>query len=181
MIRRPPRSTLFPYTTLFRSGARPRLLVLEVAEDLAPAGAREGPRPCVQRGVGVVHVAQAVVAPRRGRFVRGAAGLGIRHAERGVAGAQRGVGVVGEPRDVPELERAPQIGRDLYEEIAQAIDVLLEVRRQLEEERPERVAEPAGDVAEGAERLVDVPQGGPVRDALRRLERENEGGGAGGR
>src|SRR5574340_1501818 len=24
MIRRPPRSTLFPYTTLFRSGARPR-------------------------------------------------------------------------------------------------------------------------------------------------------------
>src|SRR5258708_15037884 len=26
MIRRPPRSTLFPYTTLFRSGARPPLL-----------------------------------------------------------------------------------------------------------------------------------------------------------
>src|SRR3712207_8058608 len=25
MIRRPPRSTLFPYTTLFRSGGRPRL------------------------------------------------------------------------------------------------------------------------------------------------------------
>src|SRR5215471_20051384 len=25
MIRRPPRSTLFPYTTLFRSSARPRL------------------------------------------------------------------------------------------------------------------------------------------------------------
>src|SRR3712207_7524962 len=27
MIRRPPRSTLFPYTTLFRSGERPRALV----------------------------------------------------------------------------------------------------------------------------------------------------------
>src|SRR5438309_3204456 len=27
MIRRPPRSTLFPYTTLFRSGGRPRLPV----------------------------------------------------------------------------------------------------------------------------------------------------------
>src|SRR2546427_2417299 len=28
MIRRPPRSTLFPYTTLFRSGADPRLRTL---------------------------------------------------------------------------------------------------------------------------------------------------------
>src|SRR2546430_11635675 len=28
MIRRPPRSTLFPYTTLFRSGFRERLVVL---------------------------------------------------------------------------------------------------------------------------------------------------------
>src|SRR3712207_8476140 len=29
MIRRPPRSTLFPYTTLFRSGLRHRALALE--------------------------------------------------------------------------------------------------------------------------------------------------------
>src|SRR5258708_11331817 len=29
MIRRPPRSTLFPYTTLFRSGPRPPLVPLE--------------------------------------------------------------------------------------------------------------------------------------------------------
>src|SRR5438876_8617444 len=35
MIRRPPRSTLFPYTTLFRSRFR-----LTVAERLAPAGVR---------------------------------------------------------------------------------------------------------------------------------------------
>src|SRR2546428_7760661 len=41
MIRRPPRSTLFPYTTLFRSGAR-----------LAAArlGRRPGPRPRTVRG-----------------------------------------------------------------------------------------------------------------------------------
>src|SRR3712207_7759793 len=34
MIRRPPRSTLFPYTTLFRSGAlvRPDVVQVEVAE-----------------------------------------------------------------------------------------------------------------------------------------------------
>src|SRR3712207_9247842 len=53
MIRRPPRSTLFPYTTLFRSGVpRARALlagvdlvpmspdVLEVAADLAPPSLR---------------------------------------------------------------------------------------------------------------------------------------------
>src|SRR5690242_21533216 len=34
MIRRPPRSTLFPYTTLFRSGERARDLVLPDTESL---------------------------------------------------------------------------------------------------------------------------------------------------
>src|SRR5438309_4534340 len=38
MIRRPPRSTLFPYTTLFRSGATP-------AERESRAMKRVGPRP----------------------------------------------------------------------------------------------------------------------------------------
>src|SRR2546430_10222602 len=51
MIRRPPRSTLFPYTTLFRSDLadlpRRRVLDLEprdVAELHRLAGEREGPR-----------------------------------------------------------------------------------------------------------------------------------------
>src|SRR5687768_17971782 len=33
MIRRPPRSTLFPYTTLFRSLLRPQAMVLDGASD----------------------------------------------------------------------------------------------------------------------------------------------------
>src|SRR3712207_7175539 len=50
MIRRPPRSTLFPYTTLFRSGAEtfsvgdlgsPLPLALEVADGLARQDQRE--------------------------------------------------------------------------------------------------------------------------------------------
>src|SRR2546423_4741968 len=54
MIRRPPRSTLFPYTTLFRSGQ--------------PAGVRRG---------AAVHVRDAGVAGDRA----GLAGLGVRSEE----------------------------------------------------------------------------------------------------
>src|SRR5215813_15468542 len=43
MIRRPPRSTLFPYTTLFRSRHRPRL-----QRDVLPAGP---PHPGPQRRI----------------------------------------------------------------------------------------------------------------------------------
>src|SRR3712207_8938405 len=50
MIRRPPRSTLFPYTTLFRS----RLLPEVRQEELAPARA-------LQLGVGAHHVDAAAV------------------------------------------------------------------------------------------------------------------------
>src|SRR3712207_7884161 len=36
MIRRPPRSTLFPYTTLFRSGIRPECRQLAMSKDETP-------------------------------------------------------------------------------------------------------------------------------------------------
>src|SRR3712207_7373728 len=52
MIRRPPRSTLFPYTTLFRSrrGAR-RAAVAGLGAGAGVAGAREGGRGCAgERG-----------------------------------------------------------------------------------------------------------------------------------
>src|SRR3712207_7829413 len=45
MIRRPPRSTLFPYTTLFRSLAR-----VQAVEHLG--GERAGDRPAGERGEG---------------------------------------------------------------------------------------------------------------------------------
>src|SRR2546427_3531165 len=46
MIRRPPRSTLFPYTTLFRSGERARSPRASVDHDLVDEVAgRKGDRP----------------------------------------------------------------------------------------------------------------------------------------
>src|SRR2546429_4670017 len=44
MIRRPPRSTLFPYTTLFRSLLRRRPAILPVATAPAPTAPSERPQ-----------------------------------------------------------------------------------------------------------------------------------------
>src|SRR2546422_10572799 len=49
MIRRPPRSTLFPYTTLFRSVPRVRLFQLD-PEHAAVAGGRARKRRDLRRG-----------------------------------------------------------------------------------------------------------------------------------
>src|SRR2546430_12515823 len=53
MIRRPPRSTLFPYTTLFRSsGADPREAGHHRPRDGGEARGVRGPRPTLERGAG---------------------------------------------------------------------------------------------------------------------------------
>src|SRR5689334_24781222 len=66
MTRRPPRSTLFPYTTLFRSGEERRTAVL-----LQPLGqdAAEGFGPAAQVGVEPEHLGElgeATVEAERG-------------------------------------------------------------------------------------------------------------------
>src|ERR1035441_3248076 len=66
MIRRPPRSTLFPYTTLFRSGGRGRDLDAQPREDLGEEG--------VGRGLAVRRAALAVEGPAEDlRFAKVAA------------------------------------------------------------------------------------------------------------
>src|SRR5256886_15381971 len=52
MIRRPPRSTLFPYTTLFRSRGGPETLVYE-----------DGPEPRIAAGEALVRVHAAAITP----------------------------------------------------------------------------------------------------------------------
>src|SRR5256885_6576857 len=52
MIRRPPRSTLFPYTTLFRSG----FFGATAGADLGYVLGHRGGRPFVERFGGVFHI-----------------------------------------------------------------------------------------------------------------------------
>src|SRR5256886_8847672 len=71
MIRRPPRSTLFPYTTLFRSRGIGQLLlvkrlrVLDVVEERGVRGGRGGIELALPRILEVVGRARAAVGPLR--------------------------------------------------------------------------------------------------------------------
>src|SRR3712207_8548005 len=52
MIRRPPRSTLFPYTTLFRSMSRPPCLLADLADEFVERALAEPRLREVGRGEG---------------------------------------------------------------------------------------------------------------------------------
>src|SRR3712207_7192071 len=70
MIRRPPRSTLFPYTTLFRSEAEDERAALPVADPVRGDGRADGQ-----------HFLQHHVTLQCGALAA-AIGLGPRHADR---------------------------------------------------------------------------------------------------
>src|SRR3712207_2905748 len=86
MIRRPPRSTLFPYTTLFRSGGAPLL----VEDDVAAPGAErhldgvgQAVDSTLERAPGVLVELQDLRHRRRPAFLRVSRGLLV-----GVLGAE---------------------------------------------------------------------------------------------
>src|SRR5256885_15163386 len=86
MIRRPPRSTLFPYTTLFRSKSEPG------PRDRADDPRRE-PRNDLRRGRGRLHgrrrrdAARGPAATRRGEGPRPSGRARASHARRGLLAA----------------------------------------------------------------------------------------------
>src|SRR3712207_7818776 len=87
MIRRPPRSTLFPYTTLFRSGREEGLLEPEVVPLPADQLAVEAPHLLdVGRVHEVLHAAAAelldrmIQEPHQGRVDRKSTRLNSSHA-----------------------------------------------------------------------------------------------------
>src|SRR3712207_7211948 len=80
MIRRPPRSTLFPYTTLFRSPIHGPLRVQQL-EDGFPVHIRGDVQTCdVQDGGGQVDVEHDVGIPGGGRRDRKSTRLNSSHA-----------------------------------------------------------------------------------------------------
>src|SRR2546422_6091595 len=109
MIRRPPRSTLFPYTTLFRS---PRAAAAERGASAAPAVAR----PPRLRSSGAVHGRAREATGRAGGEPRGAAAATVRTAagRAGASGAGRappaaplGAAHQVEQREPPGVEGVP--------------------------------------------------------------------------
>src|SRR5260370_13881254 len=75
MIRRPPRSTLFPYTTLFRSQSRVELFA---GHEAAHRAARESPAGNVSRKPGVLGAPQQEAAHHANRNVKARSDYGGR-------------------------------------------------------------------------------------------------------
>src|SRR4029453_12960700 len=151
---RPERSGIQKRLELTRErGAGPGLLVLEVHEGIAPAAAKapDGAAPLLEIPRGVALIAQPEVTPvRRDLEGRGRL-LGVGDAERGIGDAQALVDVGGEPALVAELEGTAKPRRKLGEESAQAVEILPEVGRQLEEHGPQLRPQPRRRVDKVAE------------------------------
>src|SRR5262249_58747596 len=84
-----------------------------------------------------------------------------------------------EPALVAELEGDATLRRPRRQQGAEPVGCLLEVRGELEEDRPELVAERGCGVGEVAERLGDIAKPGEVRDLLWGLQDVGEAGGSG--
>src|SRR5207249_4737041 len=148
------------FEPLGERGPGPAILVLEEDEGVAPAGADAANRlhPGLEARVRVVHRAKPEVPPvgggQRGRGLV----LVLDDGQGRVARTQPVVDVVGEPGLVPELPGHAELGRHHIKDVAEPGEVLLEVRRQLEEQGTQARAEPARDVTEEADGFVHVPE-----------------------
>src|SRR6266704_5539081 len=134
----------------------PRLLVLEEDERVLPALPQllHLLGPLLQVFLLVALVAQPQVA-EVGRAHDGrVAVFRVRHAQRRVRGSQRAVYVVREPRCVAEFPCTPEIGGELGEQVVQAVEIFLEIGRQLEQDGPELRPELLTGLEEEAQRVV---------------------------
>src|SRR5439155_15925615 len=122
-----------------RSGSL--VLVLEEGVGLAPRLTADSLRPGAEVRRGVVGAAQAQVPPRGRRLVRRGELVVLRPAESGARRRQRPEHLVVEPRLVSKLERRATGRREQGQEIGQASNVLLQVRRKLEEHRAEPISQ----------------------------------------
>src|SRR5215471_5108329 len=157
-----------------KAGPSPLLLVLEEDEGVRPRLREEPAGPVPEILLGVVLPAEAQVPPPGRRDEGRGEVLVLRDAEGAAPGLQRLEDVVLEPGWVAELERAARRRRQDRQELRQPRQVLLEVRRELEEDRPHPVSERDRDLEEVGDRVARLLQALPVRDLLRSLQGEEE-------
>src|SRR5258708_39275983 len=104
MIRRPPRSTLFPYTTLFRShpgpGLKPRH---QWRAELACGEVLQGAKACVEFGV-----RQAALAVERAEKIRGGT-VALARVAFDTAGNQVAVRIASEAHAGHDVVEAPHL------------------------------------------------------------------------
>src|SRR5262245_55574485 len=102
--------------------------------------------PALQRRVGVRGPSQPQVAPIRGRNERDLQLIpGVRDAKRRPALAQKPEDLFVKPRRMAELECRAAPRRESREEVTQSRRVLLEVRRQLQQDGAEASLQRADD------------------------------------
>src|SRR6185312_8123414 len=82
--------------------------------------------------------------------------------------------IVGKPPRIAKLERGTRAGRQRLEKSIEHDEVLLKIRRQLKQDRPELRAARRGHLEEIRRRVHAIAQAGEMRDALRRLQGEPE-------
>jgi hypothetical protein len=148
--------------------------VLEIDEHV-PARARLGGNrvgPAGDVAGRVAFVAQPEVGVVGGDPDGGGHLLAVGDAQREVPFRQPFEDLVVEPRLVTELEGGGRLRRQLVEKRVEERHVLLRIRRQLEQQRPQLVAERAGHAAKRLDELAAVLQPAVVGDPPRCLQRE---------
>src|SRR3989442_9676723 len=89
MIRRPPRSTLFPYTTLFRSAHRRHLATVPHPGPAGRRGARRGDRKSTRLNSSHVRISYAVFCLKKKKITRRPFCLSLEHNYGGREQARR--------------------------------------------------------------------------------------------
>src|SRR3712207_3246962 len=108
MIRRPPRSTLFPYTTLFRSDRAAHLMGIEIRPMAVFPGLAGGHRGAVElqlEGAGVLAFGPVVAVVEHDDAIAGQLDGGVLAPEAvgGIGEAEAAVGPAQAPLDRPEV------------------------------------------------------------------------------
>src|SRR5256714_14569819 len=166
MIRRPPRSTLFPYTTLFRSREAAFLVVRQRGGMVEGAGVqphtRRPERPSIAHGARQQMLAEPPADGRGGESeVRDLDGAVFRHAAQLVPPGERAVAARDMQRDLRLCEMGADLGVGPVPAIAPVIRLAhgaIALTIELGRGTPDALDRHVGEVPEGGPKLPWLPQ-----------------------